>query len=205
VKKILVLWILVALAVSVAPAQELRRIMFEGGVGATIPSGSAYDRFNTGFNILVGGGWNFTPHIAGLLEFQYDRNSLTNSALAAFGQPAGFNRFWSLTANPRYRLPIRGPFGAYGTAGYGLYSRQLAFTDPSQAGTFCDPFYGYCESAGAPVVASFTNYKGGFNAGGGATYALGESGFRVFADFRYHQFLSHANNEFLTLSFGIQY
>jgi hypothetical protein len=79
----------------------------------------------------------------------------------------------------------------------------LAFTDPSQAAGYCDPYYGECFSSGAPVVASFTNYKGGFNIGGGATYALGDSGFKVVADARYNRFLSHANNEFITLSFGI--
>jgi opacity protein-like surface antigen len=183
--------------------QILNHFTFEGGGGVSFPVGSAKDRLNTGYNFLLGAGWNINPHLAGLLEFNYDHFSLTNGALQTFQQPDGFNRFWGLTVNPRYYFHPGGKLGGYATAGYGLYSRSLAFTDPSQAVGYCDPYYGYCSSSGAPIIAEFTNYKGGFNIGGGVTYALGESGFKFVSDVRYHRFLSHANNEFLTLSFGI--
>jgi len=190
------------LTTGLSRGQEFNHITFEGGVGATIPSGAARDRFTTGFNFLLGGGWNLNPHIAGLLEFQYSHSALTQATLVNFGQADGFNRFWSLTANPRYTFHPQGRLSGYGTAGYGLYSRRLAFTDPSQAGGFCDPFYG-CQTVGAPVVAEVANYKGGFNAGGGVSYLLG--GLHFFGDVRYHRFLSHTYNEFTTLSFGIRY
>ena len=186
-------------------AQDLSKLTFEGGGGLSLPTGSARSRLNTGYNLLAGAGWKFTPALAGLLEFQYAHFSLTNGALQAFNQPDGFNRFWSLTVNPRYTFHPEGKIGGYATAGYGLYSRSLAFTDPSQAATYCDPYYGYCSSSGAPVIAEFTNYKGGFNVGGGGTYAIGSSGFKLFTDVRYNRFLSHANNEFVTIGFGILY
>lgn len=188
---------------NVSTAQDLSKYTFEGMVGPGFPIGSAKDRLNVGYNFLFGGGLRFNPQWAGLLEFQYDHFSLNTNALQAFSQPDGFNRFWSLTINPRYYIRPSGKLGGYVTAGYGLYSRTLAFTDPSQAVGYCDPYYGDCYSSGAPVIASFTNYKGGFNAGGGVTYALGESGFKFVTDFRYNRFLSKANNEFLTLSFGL--
>ena len=156
-------------------------------------------------NILVGGGYNFTPHVAGLLEFQYDHFSLSNSALQAFNQPDGFVRFWSLSLSPRYDFNPQGRFDVYATGGYGLYARELAFTDPSQIQQFCDPYYGYCETSGAPVIASFTNYRGGVNLGGGASYALGSSGVKVFTDVRYNRIVSHSSNQFITLTFGIRY
>lgn len=183
--------------------QDFSKFTFEGAVGPGLPIGSARNRLNTGYDFLLGAGWKFTPAIAGMLEFQYDHFSLNNSALQAFNQPAGFNRFWSLTLNPRYYIHPKGRVSAYGTAGYGVYSRTLAFTDPSQIVDYCDPYYGFCSSSGAPIIASFTNYRGGFNAGGGVSYALGESGFKLVGDVRYNRFLAHANNEFITLSFGI--
>jgi opacity protein-like surface antigen len=189
--------------VEIGDAQALDKLTFEGSIGPSFPIGSAQSSMNTGYNFLFGAGWKFTPSVAGFLEFQYDRASLTNQTLQAFGQADGFNRFWSLTLNPRYYIHPKGKISGYGTAGYGLYARSLAFTDPSQAVGYCDPFYGYCESSGAPVVAEFTNYKGGFNVGGGLTYAIGASGFKFVTDVRYNRFLSHANNEFVTLTFGI--
>ena len=193
-------------AVALASAQAAGaqdRFVFEGGVGAGLPSGTASSHLNPGFSFMLGGGWKFTPQVMGLLEYGYVRSSLTDSALSAAGQLDGYNRYWSLTINPRYYLRKTGRWNGYVTGGYGLYSRRLAFTDPSQAVPICDPFYGFCDSSGAPIVAEFTNYNGGVNAGGGLTYALGESGFKVFADARYHRFLSHINDEFVTISIGL--
>ena len=190
---------------SAAFAQDLSKYTFEGGGGVTFPSGSAGSRLNTGYNFLLGGGVRFSPEWAGLLEFQYDHMSLNTQALESFNQPDGFNRFWSLTVNPRYYIHPAGKISGYATAGYGLFARSLAFTDPSQAVGYCDPYYGICDSTGAPVIAEYTNYKGGFNAGGGLTYAIGDTGLKFFTDVRYNRFLSHANNEFITLSFGIVY
>ena len=204
-KSILAAFLTCAAFASVSTGQDFSKYTFEATVGPSLPTGSAKDRLNTGYNFLLGGGYRFTPNVAGLLEFQYDHFSLTNQTLQAFNQPDGFNRFWSLTINPRYYIHPQGRFSGYGTAGYGLYSRSLAFTDPSQAVDYCDPYYGYCSSSGAPVVAEFTNYKGGFNVGGGLTYAIGDTGFKIVGDVRYNRFLSHANNEFITLSFGILY
>jgi opacity protein-like surface antigen len=185
--------------------QDFHKWTVEGGVGPTLPIGSARDRWNTGWNVLLGGGYNLNSHVSGLLELQYDRFSLSNAALQNFNQPDGYTHFWSLSIDPRYDFNPKGRFDVYATGGYGLFARTLAFTDPSQIQTYCDPYYGFCQTSGAPVIASFTNYHGGINFGGGVSYALGESGFKVFADVRYNQFLAHANNEFVTLSFGLKY
>ena len=185
--------------------QDFHKWTFEGGAGPTLPAGSAKDRWNTGWNIMFGGGYNFTPHVSGLLEFQYDHFSLSNSALQTLNQPDGFIRFWSLSLSPRYDFNPKGRFDVYATGGYGLYARYLAFTDPSQIQQICDPYYGYCDSSGAPVIASFTNYRGGVNLGGGVSYALGSSGLKVFTDVRYNRFLSHTSNEFITFTMGIKY
>lgn len=147
----------------------------------------------------------FTPHISGLLEYQVDRFSLTNTTLQNANQPDGFNSYWSLTLNPRYEFTPYHHLGGYATGGYGLYHRRLAFTDPSQAGGYCDPFTGYCYDSGAPVVAEFANFKGGFNVGGGLTYALGDVGIKVFTDVRFNRFLAHHSNDWVSVTFGIRF
>jgi opacity protein-like surface antigen len=185
--------------------QDFHKFTFEGGVGPTIPMSSARDRWNTGWNLLFGGGYNFNSHVSGLLEMQYNRFSLSDAALQNFNQPAGYIRFWGLSLSPRYDFNPEGKYDVYATGGYGFYGRTLAFTDPSLIQQYCDPFYGYCQSTGAPVIASYTNYRGGFNLGGGFSYALGESGLKFFTDVRYNRFLSHSNTEFMTLTFGIRY
>ena len=194
------------IAVSVmGKAQDLSRYTFEGAGGVTLPMGSAQNRLNTGYNFLVGGGVRLNPAFSVLGEFQFDHFSLNNQTLQAYSQPDGFSRYWSLTLNPRYTVNPKGKVSAYGTAGYGLYSRNLSFTDPSQAVGYCDPYYGYCDSTGAPVIASFITYKAGYNVGGGLNYALGESGLKIFTDVRYNRMFARANNSFLTLSFGVSY
>ncbi|WP_321470659.1 outer membrane beta-barrel protein [uncultured Paludibaculum sp.] len=186
-------------------AEDFPKYTFEGGGGLSVPSGAAADRFNTGWNLLFGGGYRFTKNFSGLLEYQVDRFSLTNAVLQNANQPDGFNTYWGFTLNPRYDFNPHGRFGGYATAGYGIYHRRLAFTDPSQAVGYCDPFSGYCSSSGAPVVADFTNFKGGYNAGGGVTYALGDSGMKVFTDVRYNRFMAHTANDWVNVTFGIRF
>lgn len=185
--------------------QDFHRLTIEGGAGTSLPIGSAKDRWDSGWNLLLGGGYNFTPHISGLLEFQFDRFPLSTSELQASNQPAGFIRFWSFSFSPRYDFNPKGRFDAYATGGYGLYGRELAYTDPSQIQQICDPYYGYCESTGAPVIASFTTYRGGVNFGGGVSYALVRSGIKLFTDVRYNRFLSHTGNDFITVTVGFHY
>jgi hypothetical protein len=187
---------------SVAQGQLMSKLTFEGPAGPAISLGSAESSFNTGYNFVFGAGWKFTAAFSSLLEFQYDHSSLTYRTLQSFCQPDGFNRFWSVTVNPHDYIHRKGKI-SHTTDGYGIYARSLAFTDPSQAVRYGDFNYRYCEGSGAPVVAEFTNYNGGHNVGSGVTYALGDSGLKVIADFRCNRFLSHANNEFATLSLGI--
>jgi hypothetical protein len=89
---------------AIGNAQLLTKLTFEGAVGPSIPVGSAQNSMNTGYNFFFGAGWKFTPNVSTLLEFQYAHSSLTNQTLQAFGEADGFNRFWSLTVNPRYYI-----------------------------------------------------------------------------------------------------
>ncbi len=187
-------------------AQDLQKFTMEALGGVSLPMGSAKDEMKTGYDVLIGAGWKFTPSVAALVEFQFDRFSLTPSALNAAALPAGFTRFWSFSLNPRYYIRPNHKLGEYVTAGFGFYGREIAFTDPSQIQTYCDPYYGTgCQSSSAPIIASNTSYKGGINVGGGLTYSPFGTRVKLVADVRYNRFLSHANNEFVTVSLGFVY
>jgi opacity protein-like surface antigen len=198
----LLLYTLFAAAVIPAGAQDFSHFTFEGGGGASLPTGQTGDRLNAGWDVLLGGGYKFNKHLSVLLEYQYNRFSLTNLLLQNANQPDGFSTYWSFTLDPRYTVHVKGPLSVYGTGGYGVYHRRIAFTDPSQAADYCDPYTGFC-SGGAPVVAEFDNFKGGFNAGGGALYDLG--GLEFFTDVRYHRFIATHDNNWISLSFGIHF
>lgn|SRR5487761_2462542 len=189
----------------ICPAQD-KKVTLEALGGLTMPVGSAANEMTLGYNILIGGGYTFTPAVAALLEFQYDRFGLTTATLKSNNQPAGFARFWSFSVSPRYYFHRNRRLGGYATAGAGLYGREIAFTDPSQIQTYCDPYYGVgCQSSSAPIVASTTNYKPGFNVGGGLTYSPFSNRLKLVTDVRYNRFLSHANNSFVTISLGFVY
>lgn len=188
-----------------ANAQEFSKYTFEGGGGVSLPSGTAADRFNTGWNLLFGGGYRFTRHISGLLEYQVNRFSLTNAVLQNANQPDGFNTYWGFTLNPQYDFHPGGRLDGYVTGGYGIYHRRLAFTDPSQAVGYCDYYSGYCSNSGAPVIADFTNFKAGYNTGGGVTYRLGDTGLKFFTDVRFNRFIARNSNDWVNLTFGIRF
>lgn len=200
------LFLLCSFAGSFCAAQELQKFTMEAAGGITLPMGSAKDEMKTGYNVLIGAGWKFTPNIAALVEFQFDRFSLTPATLTANNQTAGFNRFWSFGISPRYYIRPARKLSEYVTVGAGIYGRELAFTDPSQIQTYCDPYYGQgCQSSSAPIVASNTNYKPGISAGGGLAYSPFGTRVKLIVDARYNRFLSHSNNEYVTFSFGFLY
>lgn len=197
--------LILAASLSCVAQDSFHRWTFEGGAGFDLPSGSATSQWNTGWNIKAGAGYNFTSHISTLLEWDFTDFGLSDQALLNYGQLGGMTHFWSLSADPRYDFNPNGSFDFYATGGYGLYSRTLFFTDPTQDQQYCDPYSGYCTDTGAPVIASFTNHKGGTNYGGGFSYKLGDSGLKFFVDARYHHFLSHTNNNFAAITLGIKY
>lgn len=216
------LCVLTALVVSLLPdlcqAQDDHRLILEGLFGPSIPVASSPKDLNVGVGFLIGAGVRLGPSVAGLVEFQYDHLSLTSNTLAALNQAGGYGRIWSVTMNPRYYIRSRSKWGGYLTAGYGLYSQNLTFTAaPQEAGNCeasnscqssgsgtCDPDYG-CGGANFPVAPSTTNYKGGFNAGGGVTYEPGKNGLKVAFDFRYNRIQSNVNNQFAVISVGVLY
>ena len=194
-----------------AEGQSSHRFNFSGGGGVPLPTADASANFDTGWNLDFRGGFNVNRNLLADLDFSFNRWDLTNTALAHFGQPGGYGDVWSLSFTPMVRLSPRSPIDAYIVGGPGLYHRGLTLTQPTTFQTvFCDPFFGFCFPAivqANQVVASFSTYKAGFNAGGGLEFRLGAYGLKAFAEARYNQmFTTHGPDlTFVPVTFGLRW
>src|ERR1700744_5287421 len=122
------------------PTYESRwsKVAFEAGGGFTAPVGndvsggqgvglSGYDTW--GYNLTLGGGWNFNKWLGVLAEYQFNRNKIPGDTLAALGAPGGNINTWSLTIDPIiYLPPITPTIGVYVTGGGGFYRKVTNFT-----------------------------------------------------------------------------
>jgi opacity protein-like surface antigen len=182
------------------------------GAGFTVPTGRAGDSLDTGWNVNVRGGYNFSPQFAADLDFTYTHSSLNSAALARFNEPDGSVGTWSLTFNPVVHFARKyTPVKPYVTAGYGLYYRNLQLTEPSTVQTFvCDPFFGFCFPAVVgvnQVVFSNNTLRSGFNAGGGLEFGARPGHLKFFAEARYHRmFTAHGEDyTYVPVTFGVRW
>lgn len=169
-------------------------LAFELGAGATAPIGNdARDGYDTwGYNVTAGAGWNFTKRLGTLLEFQFNRNKIPGSTLAALaianntGTPLGGNiNTWSLTVEPVVYQPFTQSVGGYLIGGGGFYRKVTNFTEPALS-TECD--YYFCYSGYVPqTVAHSSSNQGGLNLGVGLYWkAFGpDSNAKLYAEARY--------------------
>jgi hypothetical protein len=118
-------------------------LAIEAGADFDAPIGTTSDRQTFGYNIKLGGGWNFNRRFGTLIEYEFNRSGIPNSVLSAAGAPDGNVHIWGFTLDPIYYLKNNGGWGGYITGGYGFYRRLTSFTQPVNQGYGCD-FYGYC-------------------------------------------------------------
>jgi opacity protein-like surface antigen len=192
-------------------AAQWRSFNFSAGAGFTVPAETTSNSVDTGWNVDFRGGVNATRQLALDLDFNYNRADLNNAALLRAQEPGGHVSIWSLTFNPVYHiLPPRSRVNAYGTAGFGLYHRDLTFTQPVVFNTFfCDPFFGCFPGAFTTnqVIASFDIYKAGFNAGAGVEYRVGDSHLKLFGEARYHRMFTTNGHDltYIPTTFGLRW
>lgn len=202
---------LVLLGITPLLGQDSHRFNFSAGAGVSFPTEDASSNLQTGWNLDFRGGVNGNQNFLADLDFTFNKWDLTPTALAHFGQPNGYADVWTLTFTPVVRMAPRAKVDPYMMAGAGLYHRGLTLTQPASVNTiFCDPFFGFCYPALVgvnQVVASFSTYRGGFNAGGGLEFRLGGHGVRAFAEARHHQmFTAHGPDlTFVPLTFGLRW
>lgn len=170
-------------------------LTFEAGGGANGPTSDSSSYITWGGNFTVGAGYRFTPHLSGLLEYQFIDDKLPGALIGETGANGGNAHIWSFTLAPVVDLFPKSTNDVYVTGGGGFYRKVTNFTDPQET-YYCDYFY--CEPGYANVVVGhFSSNQGGWNIGGGFTHRLGgtygDSNLKLFAEVRYLDVLTPAS------------
>lgn len=199
-------------AASPAMAQNasLQKFTFNAGGGATVPLGELAQRLDNGWHLSVGGGYNFAPQFGVIAEYMYHGMGVTRSTLNAASVPDGNAHIQSVTLNPIVRLNPKGRVGAYFIGGVGYYRRTVEFTEPSTATVLLfDPFFGFFVPVLVPVnrvIGSVVRDGFGGNVGGGVTFALGQSGMKLYTEARYHRAdAGSVTTQFVPVTVGVRW
>ena len=191
------------------PAYQGRfsHLAVEGGGGFTAPLGNSSNDLTYGWNFRGGLGWNFSPRLAVLGEYEFDRNKIPAHILQQVGEPGGNVHTWSLTLDPVFYYKTSGKWGGYVTGGGGFYRKLTAFTQPVQAiGTYCDYFYCYPYYYTSNVVVShYSSNQGGLNIGTGLTFGQ-LSRAKFFAEARYEWLNTPGRStQIIPVTFGLRW
>lgn len=196
-------------AVSVVRAQDDHRWNFNIGGGVGFPQGQLSNFINSGGNFVVGGGYNVTKYLSTNGEFMWHDLPVNSNTLDTLQTPGASARQYALTFDPMVHFPLGNKLGAYAIGGIGWYHRSGETTTPG-VGVICDPYWSWWYGCTIGTVNFVTGSSSanafGENIGGGITYRLGESGFKVFAEFRYHHAAYHTvSTNIIPLTFGIRW
>lgn len=183
---------------------------FTGFVGGG-PSVPVYDygrRVDNGWNVSAGVGVSGN-HLGLMLDFTYNDFGVNSSVLNQVQAPNGSSRVWAFTLDPVIHVTKEGPADVYITGGGGIYHRNVEFTQPGVASTtFFDPWFGFYPALvpTQQILASYSVYKGGVDAGAGVAVRLGSSHVKAFAEARYHHmFTTGIDTSFVPVTIGLRW
>jgi hypothetical protein len=163
---------------------------FEAGGGFNAPESNS---ITYGGNFTVGGGLNFTKHLAMLAEYQFIGDKLPGYLISEAGAQGGDVHIWSLTLDPVLDLFPKSSNDVYVTGGGGFYRKVTNFTDPTDV---CYIYYYEVCGTENEVVGHFSSNQGGWNVGAGFQHRLGgmygDSRTRLFIEARYVDVLTPA-------------
>jgi hypothetical protein len=164
---------------------KLSHIAIVAGGGFTAPIGNATHGYETwGYNLDVGGGWNFTKRYGILFEYQFDRNKIPGATIAQVGAQGGNINSHLFLFDPIVYLRPKSALDPYVTGGGGFSRKVTNFTDlvPTQ---YC---YYFCYYGYQPVtVAHFSSTQAAADIGLGLAWkAFGQdSNGKLFMEARY--------------------
>jgi hypothetical protein len=164
---------------------KVSHIAFVGGGGFSAPVGNDTHGFETwGYNLDVGGGWNFTKKFGIVFEYQFDRMKIPGATLANAGVQGGNINSHLFLFDPVYYYYQHHSSGAYITGGAGFSRKVTNFTDLEE-GEEC---YYFCYYVTEPVtVSSFSSTQAAADIGLGFYWkAFGpDSNGKLFVEARY--------------------
>ncbi len=176
-----------------------KHFVFEGGGGVTPPVSGTQKFANTGFNVLLGGGFRFNDRLSLLAEWNFNRMGVpTDLAIAQAQVPGGNEHIWTAMLNPKFDYIRGGRVDGY-VIGGGGFSRQLTtFTAPVVVPCGYGGYgygYGYGGCSGSVNVAHESSNQGMFDVGTGVEFRFSPySRFKLFVEGRYERFYTPKSN-----------
>jgi opacity protein-like surface antigen len=191
-----------------ANAQETPKFSFDIGAGFTSPVGGTGAQVDTGWNVGLGVGYNFSAALGAKLDLDYSSMGITSSVLQNIGVPGGGVHIFSATVDPIVHLTPHRHFDAYVTGGGGLFHLNQDFTQPTVAVTnVFDPFFGiYPVAFGAQqILSSYSVNKPGFDVGAGLAFGAWGHG-KFFAEAKWdHMFMANSHADYVPVKFGFRW
>ena len=197
------------LLAAMAAAQEVPRFTFAVGGGFTNPVGNTGRHLDEGWNIMAGGGINFSRYVGAMIDLGYNRFGINSVTLNNAGFPGGNVGVFSATLDPIVHLNPGHHVDVYAIGGGGLFRLEQQFTQPGVATvTGFDPFFGFY-NFGVPtteILSSYSVNKPGIDAGLGFAIGTRWHG-KLFAEARYDRiFMSDDRHEdYVPVSFGFRW
>jgi hypothetical protein len=190
-------------------AQEVPRYTFDVGAGFTQPVGNTGRHLDNGWNILAGGGVNFSRYVGAMVRVGYNRFDINGTTLSSVGFPGGNVNVFSATLDPIVHLNPGHHVDVYAIGGGGLFRVEQQFTQPGVATvTGFDPFFGFY-NFGVPtteILSSYSVNKPGIDVGAGFAVGTKFHG-KLFAEARYDRvFMSNGRHmDYVPVSFGFRW
>jgi opacity protein-like surface antigen len=196
---------------------EHRPIAWHFDIGYSWTSGTTADYLDDGWTI--GGGLTWTPRsdspfslLAELHYSGYDATSelvrLANLQSDTVRIDDGDAEVWGLNVNGVYRLQFSERARGYLTAGVGEYYRNVQMTQTVLlAGTYCDPWWGFCYPGvfpGQVIAEEQSTTRFAWNAGVGVEFPMSAGG-SWYIDARYHRIETSEPTEFIPLTVGFRF
>jgi hypothetical protein len=206
-------WVFFICVLFVLPASA-QEYNFNIGAGPGFPLARTGDFAGTSYNFVAGGGPNLLPHLKMNAEFMFQGLPIHQSIIDRIGVSKVKGRLYSLTVNLMVGAPLGVSKSVYLIGGGGWYRRTVeAQQTVLQAGEKCEPIWVWwnvqCVNGIFPTdvtIGSSTSSAGGFNIGGGLTFALGESSTNFLAEVRYHRaFTRNMDTVVLPVTFGLRW
>ena len=202
-------------AFSQASPSEEPTLEWHFNIGASVPAGETSTYLDTG--PVIGGGlrWNTGGPWALLAELQYSSYHATSEGIRLANAQSnsvridnGWGDIWGLNANGVYKIPISQRARAYVTAGVGLGHRSVNLSQTVLlAGTYCDPWWGYCYPGvipGQAIVAEQTTTRFAWNVGFGFEFPQTYGG-AWFIDARFQRIETQKPTEYIPVQVGFRF
>jgi Outer membrane protein beta-barrel domain len=183
------------------------------GGGPGFPVSRTSDFADTSYHFVAGAGPNLRPYVKLDGEFMFHGLPVQQSVVNELNIPSAKGRLYSFTGNIMVGTgDIKK--SVYLIGGGGWYRRTVETQQTVyQAGEVCVPALVWwnvqCVNGVFPTdvtIGSHSSNAGGFNIGGGLTFAIGSSGAHLYTEVRFHHaFTDGVETTVLPLTFGVRW